>query len=133
MAFHKGHVMVWKWAAVSSLVLAAASLAGLVNAQGAPPAPATQGGPGAQPGRGRGPLLAAPPSIDLATARKALAAAEATAAAENARVAIVVVDANGDVVTSVRLDGAAGVAVTSAEGKARAAILFGLPTKQLQD
>jgi glc operon protein GlcG len=62
-----------------------------------------------------------------------MAAAEAAAAAENARVTIAVVDANGDLVMLTRLDGARGVAVTSAEGKARAAILFGVPTAQVQD
>ena len=47
--------------------------------------------------------------------------------------AIAVVDANGDLVAFTRMDGASARAVTSSEGKARAAILFGLPTKQVQD
>jgi glc operon protein GlcG len=104
-------------------------------AQGQPPqapgAGAGQGAPGGG-GRGGGPA-GAPARIDTATAKKALAAAEAAAAAANVRVAIAVVDANGDLVAFTRLDGASARAVTSSQGKARAAILFGLPTKQVQD
>jgi glc operon protein GlcG len=87
------------------------------------------------PGAGRqgGPPGPPPAALDLATARKAMAAAEAAAAAENARVTIAIVDANGDLVMLTRLDGVRGVAVTSAEGKARAAILFGVSTAQIQD
>ncbi|SNT12253.1 glc operon protein GlcG [Granulicella rosea] len=74
-----------------------------------------------------------PASIDLATARRLVAAAEQTAKAANAKVGIAVVDANGDLVLLERLDGSTGRGVISAEGKARAAILFGLPTKQVED
>src|SRR4051794_29163946 len=104
----------------------------------AQPPPPGQGQPGAAGpagaggGRGGGPA-GAPARIDVATAKKALAAAEAAAASLNVRVAIAVVDANGDLVAFTRLDGAAARAVTSSQGKARAAILFGLPTKQVQD
>jgi glc operon protein GlcG len=55
-------------------------------------------------------------------------AAEAAARAAGSNVAIAVVDANGDLVYFHRMDGAAGQAVTSSQGKARAAILFGVPT-----
>ena len=98
--------------------------------QGAPPGAAAGAAP--QGGRGGAP---APPTarIDLATARRALAAAEAAATAANARVAIAVVDGNGDLVAFTRLDGASARAVTSSQGKARAAILFGVPTKQVAD
>ena len=72
-------------------------------------------------------------NIDVATAKKMVAASEAAAAAANARVAISVVDANGDLVFFERMDGAAPRAVTSSQGKARAAVLFGLPTKDLQE
>jgi glc operon protein GlcG len=75
-----------------------------------------------------------PPSlIDAATARRIIAAAEQTAGAASAKVAIAVVDVNGDLVALSRLDGASSRAVVSAQGKARAAILFGLPTKQVSD
>jgi glc operon protein GlcG len=71
--------------------------------------------------------------IDLATAKKMIAAAEAEASKANAKVGIAVVDANGDLVATLRLDGASSQGVASSEGKARAALLFGVPTKQIQD
>lgn len=51
----------------------------------------------------------------------------------NAHVGIAVVGANGDLVLSIRLEGTPDEAVTSSQGKARAALLFGMSTKQLQD
>ena len=74
-----------------------------------------------------------PQTIDLATAKKMVAAAEQEALKANAKVGIAVVDSNGDLVFSERLDGATTRGVTSAQGKARAALLFGMPTKQVQD
>jgi glc operon protein GlcG len=94
-----------------------------------PPGAPGPGGPGGARGGGQG----APARIDVATAKRALAAAEAAAAMAMVRVAIAVVDANGDLVAFTRLDGASARAVTSAQGKARASILFGLPTKQVAD
>jgi glc operon protein GlcG len=83
---------------------------------------------------GRGPLPAPRPAgIDFATAQKMVAAAEAAAKIANNKVAIAVVDVNGDLVAFERMDGATAQAVTSSQGKARAAILFGVPTKQVQD
>lgn len=72
-------------------------------------------------------------NIDVATAKKMVAAAEAAATAANAKVAISFVDANGDLVYFERMDGAAPRAVTSSQGKARAALLFGVPTKEARD
>ena len=93
---------------------------------------AQQGGGGGQRGGGAAP--APPPqNIDLATAKKMVAAAEAAAVAANARNGIAVVDANGDLVFFERMDGAAPRALTSAEGKARAAVLFGMSTKDVRD
>src|ERR1700679_708202 len=74
-----------------------------------------------------------PQTIDLATAKKMVAAAEQEAVKANAKVGIAVVDSNGDLVFSERLDGASARGVTRSQGKARAALLFGLPTKQVQD
>lgn len=71
--------------------------------------------------------------IDAASAKKMIAAAEEAALKANAKVGISVVDANGDLVASLRIDGASSQGVTSSQGKARAALLFGLPTKQIQD
>lgn len=116
-------------------VLAAAIAAyasGTIFAQGQPPAPAAgapAGRGGAPAGRGAGPAA----QLDFATAKKAVDAAEAAAMAADAKVAIAAVDANGDLVYFRRMDGAASAAVPAAQAKARAAILFGVPTKQLQD
>jgi glc operon protein GlcG len=74
-----------------------------------------------------------PQAIDLVTAKKLVAAAEQTARAANAKVGIAVVDADGDVVLHERLDGATARGLASSEGKARAALLFGVPTKQIKD
>ncbi|MEQ1886663.1 MAG: heme-binding protein [Bryobacteraceae bacterium] len=79
------------------------------------------------------PQTQAPQLIDTATAKKIIAAAEAAALKANAKVGISVVDANGDLVASLRIDGASSQGVNSSQGKARAALLFGLPTKQVQD
>lgn len=99
------------------LATGAATLFGQTNTQ--------QGGRPAQAPR--------PQTIDLATARRIAAAAEQEALKANAKVGIAIVDSNGDLVFSERIDGASTRGVTSAQGKARAALLFGLPTKQVQD
>jgi glc operon protein GlcG len=104
----------------------------LVASLGSQPAMAqpSQGTPPPQSG-GRGGAL--PATIDLATAKKIVAAAQAAATAANARVAIAVVDSNGDLVVLERMDGSGGRGVSSAQGKARAAIVFGKPTKEVAD
>lgn len=66
-----------------------------------------------------------PRGIDLADAKKMVAAAAAAAAKEKWNVAFAVVDANGDLVYFERMDGAHDRGVTSALGKARAAALYG--------
>jgi glc operon protein GlcG len=121
-------------------VVLVAAMAALTSetmfAQGQAPAPgqgpggAGRGGPGGPGGGGRG---GAPAQLDFATAKKAADATEAAAVAADAKVAIAVVDANGDLVYFRRMDGTAGVPVTASQAKARAAILFGVPTKSLQD
>jgi glc operon protein GlcG len=85
-------------------------------------------------GQGRGQAAPAKPvGVDAATAKKMVAAAEAAAMAANAPIAIAVVDGNGDLVAFERMDGASARAVTSSQGKARAALLLGVPTKEAQD
>src|SRR6476660_5389421 len=85
-------------------------------------------------GGGRGQAAPAKPvGVDAATAKRMIAAAEAAATAANAQVAIAVVDGNGDLVYFERMDGASARAVTSSQGKARAALLLGVPTKEAQD
>ena len=85
-------------------------------------------------GQGRGQAAPAKPvGVDAAAAKKMVAAAEAAAMAANAPIAIAVVDGNGDLVAFERMDGASARAVTSSQGKARAALLLGVPTKEAQD
>lgn len=95
----------------------------------APLGVSAQGQPAGQPQAPR------PQGIDLATAKRMMAAAEAQAIAQGSRNATVaIVDAlNGDLVTFLRMDGASQVAVLGAEGKARAVLLFGVSTKAIQD
>jgi glc operon protein GlcG len=99
--------------AVSAPHHAAAQAAPQTQAQSQPPAP-KQG-------------------IDVTTAKKMVVAAEAAATAANAHVAIAVVDIDGDLVYFERMDGASSMAVTTSQGKARAALMFGMPTKEVQD
>ncbi len=82
-----------------------------------------------------GPAAQTPPpppkqGIDVATAKKMVVAAEAAAAAMNAHVSIAVVDVNGDLVYFERMDGAQPVAVTTSQRQKRAALMFGMPTKE---
>ena len=113
--------MTRKLSLISSLAIAGVLATISIAAQNPPPA-GTAG-------------QAQPPkqSIDLATAKKMVAAAEAAATAANAHVAISIVDANGELVYFERMDGAALRPVTTSQGKARAALLFGLPSKEVQD
>ena len=108
-------------------VMLATGVAVVGAAQGAPPPGPPPGGGG---GGGRG---GAPAQLDFASAKLGVDAAEAAAKGMSATVAIAVVDANGDLVYFRRMDGASSIAVTSAQGKARASILFGVPSKALQD
>ncbi len=106
-----------------SFLVVAGVFAKLSIAAQAPP----QGTPGGSP-------PAPKQSIDLATAKKMVAAAEAAAIAANAHVAISIVDANGELVYFERMDGAAlRLRGHVASASARAALLFGLPSKEVQD
>jgi glc operon protein GlcG len=73
------------------------------------------------------------PPIAIDAARKAMAAAEALATANNWGVAIAIVDSGGNLVMLHRLDNAQLSAVRIAEAKARTAVEFRRPTKALED
>ena len=81
----------------------------------------------------------APPSmpygapIDIAAAKKAMAAAEASAAKNNWGVAIAIVDSGANLVMLQRLDNAQLSSVRIAEQKARTAAEFRRPTKVFED
>ena len=76
---------------------------------------------------------ARPQRIDLVAARRALAAAIARATAANVRVSVAVVDVNGDLVAFERMDGAVSPSILISQGKAHAALMFGMSTAELQD
>src|SRR5262245_50053008 len=69
-----------------------------------------------------------PQSIDVVTARRVLAAAIVRAAEAKVLVSVAVVDANGDLVAFERMDGAVAPSVLISQGKAHAALLFGMST-----
>jgi|SRR5580704_16822296 glc operon protein GlcG len=104
-------MMVRRLLVVALLTLGASSLA---NAQQTPP-----------------PAYGAP--IDLALAKRVMAAAEAEATRNNWTVAIAIIDTSGDLVMLQRLDSANLSATRIARGKARTALEFRLPTKALED
>jgi glc operon protein GlcG len=74
-----------------------------------------------------------PQSIDVVTARRVLSAAIARAAAANVRVSVAVIDANGDLVAFERMDGAVAPSILISQGKAHAALMFGMSTADVQD
>ena len=112
-----------KFLALPVLALAA----GLAVAQ----TPATAPAPAAPQAGGAMAQQAPKQTIDLATAKKMVAAAEAAAAALNQHVAICVMDTNGDVVLAERMDGTPHVPVITAQGKAKAVLIFGIPTRDI--
>lgn len=89
------------------------------------------------PGQAAATAAARPPglpqTITLATAKKMVAVAESAAAALDQHIAICVLDTDGDVVLAERMDGADHTPVITAEGKARASLIFGLPTAEIAD
>lgn len=114
--------MTRKILAVAALLLVAGFASEELSAQGGPP-----------PGRGGG-APRPPQMIDLATAKKVAAAAEAAAIAMGApRVAICVMDANFDIVYLQRMDTASPRAVTSSIGHARVALILGVSAIQAYD
>ena len=73
------------------------------------------------------------PGIDLETARKAVAAAEAEAKKNNWQMAIAVVDSGGQLVTFSRMDNTQLKSTDIAMGKATTANNLKRPTKTIQD
>jgi glc operon protein GlcG len=71
--------------------------------------------------------------IDLATAKRVMAAAEGEAMRNNWAVAIAILDSGGNVVMLQRLDNANLSSTRIAQGKARTALEFRRPTKALEE
>jgi glc operon protein GlcG len=112
----------------ASPLLAQSGPPGQAPQQGAQAGPGGPGGPGGPPG-----MTSTPQTMDLATAKNMVAAAEAAATAANAHVAICVMDTNGDVVFFERMDGAPTIAVVTSQNKARAVLLFGMATGKIAE
>jgi uncharacterized protein GlcG (DUF336 family) len=72
-------------------------------------------------------------SIDLAKAKTLLAAAEAEAIKRNWKMAIAVVDPNGDLVAFEKMDDTQFASVTISQDKARTAVRFRRPTAAFYD
>jgi len=70
--------------------------------------------------------------LDLTSAQAVMTAAMAEAESSNSNVSIAIIDVNGDLVLFSRKDGASPRAVTSSQGKARASIMFGMPSRDIQ-
>jgi glc operon protein GlcG len=87
----------------------------------------------AAPGAGRLPPNTPPQQIDVAIAKKMVAAVEAAAAAMNQHVAICIMDSRGDLVFFERMDTINVIPVGSAQAKAHAVLLFGITSGQIGD
>lgn len=111
--------MTRKILAVATLVLIGGFAAHKLPVAAAQPQAPAATAPAAMPPR-------PPQTIDLATAKKMVAAAEAEAVSLNGHVAICVMDSNFDIVYVERMDTASPRAVTSAMGHARAALVLGV-------
>lgn len=112
-------------AAAVTLVVAAAP--GLAQAPEDTPSPQLQ----AQP-----PAPSAPPyglPISFEAAQRVMAAAEVEATKLNSPVVITILDSGGRIVMLHRLDGVQHASIRIAEGKARTALEFRRPTRDLED
>ena len=94
------------------------------------------------PALAQSPQTSAPPttqrlpyglSISLDNAKAVMSAAEAEAKRNSWNVVITILDSGGHLVLSQRIDGAPIASVGIAEGKARTAVEFKRPTKDLDD
>jgi glc operon protein GlcG len=66
--------------------------------------------------------------MDLATAQKIADAVQAAMESADEQAAICIMDTNGDIVLFERIDETNRIPVGTAEGKARAVLMFGVPT-----
>ncbi|MBL0170912.1 MAG: heme-binding protein [Gemmatimonadaceae bacterium] len=83
--------------------------------------------------RESGAQLADTKVLTVAAVKSMLAAAEVTAKSNGWNVSIAIVDAGGDLVGFLKLDGASVGTVQISQGKARTAARFGRPTKVYAD
>jgi glc operon protein GlcG len=69
-----------------------------------------------------------PQTMDLASAQKMAAAVESAADDAGEQAAVCIMDTTGDIVVFERMDETNRIPVGTAEGKARAVLMFGIPT-----
>jgi glc operon protein GlcG len=69
--------------------------------------------------------------MELAVAQKMADAVQAAMEAADEQAAICIMDTNGDIVLFERIDETNRIPVGTAEGKARAVLMFGIPTAQV--
>ncbi len=110
-----------RWAAVSA---ACAAVAVLLFVPPAAAQTATQAG---------GAPTVERPSLSLESARRMMAAATREAQQHNAPSTIAVADAGGELLLLERMDGARAAGAYLAPGKARTAVIFRHPTKDLEE
>ena len=70
-------------------------------------------------------------TMNLALAQKIADAVQAAMEAADEQAAICIMDTNGDIVVFERIDETNRIPVGTAEGKARAVLMFGVPTSEL--
>jgi glc operon protein GlcG len=102
------------------------------SAQGGPQAQEAGGGQQGRPGGGGGGMGGPrPQTMDLALAQKIADAVQAAIEAADEQAAICIMDSNGDIVVFERIDETNRIPVGTAEGKARAVLMFGVPTAEV--
>ncbi len=72
-------------------------------------------------------------TMSLQDAKKMVAAAEAAAQAQNEHVSVCLMDTNGEIVAYARMDKTEYMQLGTSQGKARAVLIFGMPTGAIAD
>jgi uncharacterized protein GlcG (DUF336 family)/mono/diheme cytochrome c family protein len=72
-------------------------------------------------------------TMSLSDAKKMVAAAEAAAEAQKEHISVCVMDTNGEIVAYARMDKTEYSQLGTSQGKARAVLLFGIPTGAIAD
>ena len=72
-------------------------------------------------------------TMKLFVAKMMVAAVKTAAEAQKEHIAVCVMDMNGDIVTFARMDKTDSVQLAASQGKARAVLLFGMPTGMIAD
>jgi uncharacterized protein GlcG (DUF336 family) len=113
---------------IRTATLTFAALAAMMPSPAQTAAPQQNAAPGRGTGGGR------KENLDLASAKKMAVAVETAAGAAGEHVAICIMDSNGEVVLTERMDHLNDrIPLATAQGKARAVLLLGVSTGQMAD